>query len=48
MALVGPLSKVIAVETIFLAAGVGPVLLGGAAYLMARMSRDEIEHPLDS
>ncbi|CDQ45741.1 tetracycline efflux MFS transporter Tet(V) [Mycolicibacterium neoaurum] len=48
MALVGPLSKVIAVETIFLAAGVGPVLLGGAAYLMARMSRDEIEHPLVS
>lgn len=47
MALAGPLSKVFSMETIFLIAGVGPLVLGMAAYLLARMSRDEIEHPLD-
>ncbi|MCV7431006.1 tetracycline efflux MFS transporter Tet(V) [Mycolicibacterium bacteremicum] len=47
MAVVGPLSKVISIETIYLAAGLGPVLLGAAAYLLARMDRDEIAHPLD-
>ena len=47
MALAGPLSKVISIQTIFLVAGLGPVLLGLAAYLAARMFRDEIEHPLD-
>ncbi|WP_395310377.1 tetracycline efflux MFS transporter Tet(V) [Mycobacterium sp. AMU20-3851] len=47
MALAGPLAKVIPIETIFLIAGVGPVLLGLIAYLAARMFRDEIEHPLD-
>ncbi|MGU3497468.1 tetracycline efflux MFS transporter Tet(V) [Mycobacterium sp. C31M] len=48
MAVVGPLSKVISIETIYLAAGLGPVLLGAAAYLLARMDRDEIAHPLDT
>lgn len=48
MALAGPLSKVISIETIFLVAGVGPVFLGLIAYFAARMYRDEIAHPLDS
>lgn len=47
MALAGPLSKVMSIETIYLAAGLGPLLLGAAAYLLARMHRDEITHPLD-
>lgn len=47
MALAGPLSKVISIETIYLVAGVGPVFLGLIAYFAARMYRDEIEHPLD-
>jgi len=48
MALAGPLSKVISIETIYLVAGAGPVFLGLIAYFAARMYRDEIEHPLDS
>ena len=47
MALAGPLSKVMSIETIFLVAGVGPVFLGLIAYFAARMYRDEVEHPLD-
>ena len=46
MAVAGPLSKVISVETIFLAAGTIPALLGVIALLAARMPRDELEHPL--
>ncbi|KRD19629.1 MFS transporter [Mycobacterium sp. Root265] len=48
MALAGPLSKVISIETIYLVAGVGPIFLGLIAYFAARMYRDEIEHPLDA
>ena len=48
MALAGPLSKVISIETIFLVAGAGPVFLGLIAYFAARMYRDEIAHPLDT
>ncbi len=43
MAMAGPLSKVISMQTIFLIAASGPVLLGLVAYLAARMSRDEID-----
>ncbi len=46
MALAGPLSKVISVETIFVASGVVPAVLAVAAILAARMPRDEIAHPL--
>ncbi len=48
MALAGPLAEVVPVETIFIAAGVIPLFLGTIAYLVARMARDEIAHPLDS
>lgn len=47
MALTGPLSKVISLQTIYVAAGVGPLLLGTIAYYAARMPRDELAHPLD-
>ena len=45
-AIVGPLSKVVSMETIFLAAGVVPVLLAAIAMVAARMPRDEIANPL--
>jgi DHA3 family tetracycline resistance protein-like MFS transporter len=45
-AIAGPLSKVLPMETIFLAAGVVPVLLAAVAMVAARMARDEIDNPL--
>lgn len=48
MAVAGPLSKVFAVQTIFLAAGTIPAVLGLVAWLAARMPRDEVAHPLNS
>ena len=47
MALAGPLAEVVPIETIFIAAGVIPLVLGVLAYLVARMPEDEIAHPLD-
>lgn len=46
-AIVGPLSKVVSMEAIFVVAGVVPAIVGLVAWLAARMPRDEIEHPLD-
>ena len=46
MAVAGPLSKVIPVETIFLAAGVIPAVLAVIAFSAARMGRDELANPL--
>lgn len=45
-AIVGPLSKVVPMETIFLAAGIVPVLVAGVAVWAAKMHRDELAHPL--
>lgn len=45
-AIVGPLSKVVSMETIFLAAGVVPVVIGLIAWTAARMARDEAANPL--
>jgi DHA3 family tetracycline resistance protein-like MFS transporter len=45
-AVVGPLSKVVSMQTIFWISGVVPVLLAVVAVLAARMPRDEIAHPL--
>lgn len=45
-AIVGPLSKVVAMETIFLAAGIVPVLVAVVAIWAAKMHRDELAHPL--
>ncbi|MDR7189209.1 MFS family permease [Microbacterium sp. BE35] len=47
MALAGPLAEVVPIEAIFIAAGVMPLILGALAYVVARMAKDEIEHPLD-
>ena len=46
-AIIGPLSKVVSMPTIFLTAGLVPVLLAGIAMAAARMGRDEVAHPLD-
>ncbi|WP_199255328.1 tetracycline efflux MFS transporter Tet(V) [Mycolicibacterium mengxianglii] len=46
-AIAGPVSKVVSIETIFLVAGVAPVLFAGIALWAAKMPRDEIAHPLN-
>ena len=46
-AVVGPLSKIVSMQTIFLAAGVAPVVLATVAMWAAGMRRDEVAHPLD-
>ena len=46
MAIAGPLSKVVSMQTIFLIAGVVPIVLAMIAMVAARMPRDEIAHPL--
>jgi DHA3 family tetracycline resistance protein-like MFS transporter len=45
-AIVGPLSKVVSMEAIFLAAGALPVVLAAVAIWAAKMRRDELAHPL--
>lgn len=45
-AIVGPLSKVVSMETIFLAAGVTPVLFAAVAMWAAKMRRDELANPM--
>jgi DHA3 family tetracycline resistance protein-like MFS transporter len=45
-AIVGPLSKVISMETIFLVAGLAPVAFAAVAMFAARMRSDELANPL--
>lgn len=45
-AVVGPLSKVVSMQTIFLVAGTVPVVVATSAVLAARMRQDELAHPL--
>jgi DHA3 family tetracycline resistance protein-like MFS transporter len=45
-AIVGPLSKVVSMQTIFLVAGIAPVLLAAVAMYAARMRQDELANPL--
>ena len=45
-AIVGPLSKVVSMETIFLVAGLAPVAFAAIAMWAARMRRDELANPL--
>jgi MFS family permease len=47
MALAGPVGELIGRGPTFLVAGAAPVFIAVAAILLARMPRDEIEHPLD-
>ncbi|ULE31431.1 tetracycline efflux MFS transporter Tet(V) [Mycobacterium sp. IDR2000157661] len=46
-AIVGPLSKVVSMQTIFLVAGIAPALLAAVAVWAAGMRRDELAHPLN-
>ncbi|EHI12465.1 tetracycline-resistance determinant TetV [Mycolicibacterium thermoresistibile ATCC 19527] len=46
-AIAGPLSKVVSMQTIFLVAGLAPLLFAVVAMTAARMPRDELEHPLN-
>ena len=45
-AIVGPLSKVVSMETIFLVAGIVPVVFAAVAFCAARMRKDELANPL--
>jgi MFS transporter, DHA3 family, tetracycline resistance protein len=45
-AIVGPLSKVVSMQTIFAVAALAPVLLAVVAMRAARMRQDELAHPL--
>ncbi|WP_157561250.1 tetracycline efflux MFS transporter Tet(V) [Mycobacterium sp. E802] len=45
-AIVGPLSKLVSMESIFLVAGLLPALLAAVAVTAARIPRDELAHPL--
>lgn len=45
-AIVGPLSKVVSMQTIFLVAGLAPVVLAAVAMWAAGMRRDEVANPL--
>ncbi len=45
-AIVGPLSKVVSMQTIFLVAGIAPAIFAAVAMYAAKMRRDELAHPL--
>lgn len=45
-AIMGPLSKIVSMEVIFLFAGLVPVVIAAIAFTAARMHRDEVDHPL--
>lgn len=45
-AIVGPLSKVVSMQAIFLVAGVLPVVIAAIAVVAAKMPRDELANPL--
>ncbi|MFH5823779.1 MFS transporter [Georgenia sp. AZ-5] len=47
MALAGPIGEAIGLRPVFVVAPLVPVLFGVLAWLLARMPRDEMEHPLD-
>ncbi|GAA2984985.1 tetracycline efflux MFS transporter Tet(V) [Microbacterium terrae] len=46
MALAGPIAEVVPLSTIFIVAGILPLVFGIVAIVWARMPQDEIEHPL--
>ncbi|MET0736195.1 MAG: MFS transporter [Microbacterium sp.] len=47
MALAGPIAEVVPLQTIFVVAGILPLIFGLVAIFAARMPQDEIAHPLD-
>lgn len=48
MALAGPVGEAIGFGPAFAAAGLIPLVLAAVTYLVARMARDEVEHPLST
>ncbi|MBM7787252.1 MFS transporter [Tenggerimyces flavus] len=48
IAMAGPVSKAIGLSTVFLIAGVVPLLLAVVAIVVAKLPQDEIAHPLDT
>ena len=47
MALAGPVGEAVGIREVFIVASLVPVLFGVAAWVLARMGRDEVAHPLD-
>ncbi|GAA4870367.1 MFS transporter [Actinomycetospora straminea] len=47
MALAGPVSEVVGLTPVFLAAGLVPLAIGAVALVLGRLGPDEIAHPLD-
>ncbi len=47
MALAGTVGEVVGLTTVFLVAGIAPLVLAAVAIVWARMPADEIAHPLD-
>jgi hypothetical protein len=47
MAIAGPAGAAFGIASVFLVAGVAPVLLAVAAILLPRLDRDEIANPLE-
>ncbi|MDQ0893535.1 MFS transporter [Agromyces ramosus] len=47
MAFAGPAGEALGLTTVFLIAGAAPLVIGIVAIIAARMTRDEIAHPLD-
>ncbi|MBT2517688.1 MFS transporter [Streptomyces sp. ISL-90] len=48
MAFAGPAGESLGLPVVFLIAGVAPLVIGVVAIIAARMTRDEIAHPLDA
>lgn len=48
MALAGPVSEVVGLTPVFLAAGLVPIVVGALALILGRLGPDEIAHPLDA
>jgi MFS family permease len=47
MAIAGPAGETVGLPVVFLIAGVAPLVIGVVAIVAARMTHDEIAHPLD-
>jgi MFS family permease len=48
MALAGPIGQAVGLLPVFLVAGIAPIFIAVFCILIARMHRDEIEHPLSA
>ena len=48
MAFAGPAGEGLGLPVVFLIAGVAPLVIGVVAIIAARMTRDELAHPLDA